>query len=158
MKAVSFALLVATGTLAGAAQTPPTAGSAPVQAASIDGLPIGTIPRQELPKGSCAAFLWSQTPSHGLMMMISANPAGVRFAPGGTVTDLVKVGQTGESQFGIAATTDYAGGDFRVSVDLEIVKRADLSDGAAVPTATVRFDQAGRDSIIVPAAGLIGCG
>ena len=74
------------------------------------------------------------------------------------MTDLVKVGQTGDTQFGLAATTDYAGGDYRVTVDMDIVKRGDLTDGAAVPTATVRVDQAGKDSVIVPAAGIIGCG
>lgn len=159
MRLALFALLCATATIAGAAQTtPPVVPAAPAVVASIDGLPIGTIPRQELPTGSCAAFLWSQTPSHGLIAMVSASPAGVRFAPGGAVTDLVRVGQSGEAQFGLAATTEYAGGDFRVVIDLEIVKRGDLTDGAAVPTATVRVDQAGKDSVIVPAAGIIGCG
>ncbi len=156
MKIALFPVIAAIATMAGATQTAPAAS--PPATASIDGLPIGTIPRQELPTGSCAAFLWSQTPSHGLIMMVSASPAGVRFAPGGTVTDLVKVGQTGDAQFGLAATTDYAGGDYRVTVDMDIVKRGDLTDGAAVPTATVRVDQAGKDSVIVPAAGIIGCG
>ncbi len=156
MKIALSVLMAATATLAAAAQTAPEAP--PGTTASIDGLPIGTIPRQELPTGSCAAFLWSQTPSHGLIMMVSASPAGVRFAPGGTVTDLVKVGQSGTAQLGFATTTDYAGGDYRVSVDMDIVKRGDLVDGAAVPSATVRVDQTGKDSVIVPAAGIIGCG
>lgn len=156
MRIALFALLCATATLAEAAQTAPLV--APAVTGPIDGLPIGAIPRQELPTGSCAAFLWSQTPSHGLIAMVSASPAGIRFAPGGAVTDLVKVGQTGDAQFGLAASTEYAGGDFHVIVDMDIVKRGDLTDGAAVPTATVRVDQAGKDSVIVPAAGIIGCG
>lgn len=157
MKIFAFALIAAAPLMVASAQTKP-APAPPPTVASLDGLPIGTIPRQELPTGSCAAFLWSQTPGHGLIMMVSATPATARFAPGGAVTDLVRVSQTGEAQFGLAATTEYAGGDFRVTVDMEIVKRGDLTDGAAVPSATVRVDQAGKDSVIVPAAGIIGCG
>lgn len=157
MKIFAFALIAAAPLAVASAQTKPAPAPPPI-VASLDGLPIGTIPRQELPTGSCAAFLWSQTPGHGLIMMVSATPATARFAPGGAVTDLVRVSQTGEAQFGLAATTEYAGGDFRVTVDMEIVKRGDLTDGAAVPSATVRVDQAGKDSVIVPAAGIIGCG
>ncbi len=159
MKIIAFALIVAAPSMAAFAQTKPAPAPAPpATVASLDGLPIGTIPRQELPTGSCAAFLWSQTPGHGLIMMVSASPATVRFAPGGAVTDLVRVAQNGEAQFGLAATTEYAGGDLRVTVDMEIIKRGDLTDGAAVPSATVRVDQTGKDSVIVPAAGIIGCG
>jgi hypothetical protein len=157
MKLLLLPLLIATAAPISAAQSLPET-TPPPPVASIDGLPIGTIPKQTLPTGSCAAFLWSQTPSQGLIAMISASPAGIRFSPGGIVTDLVRVGQTGEAQFGLAATTDYAGGDFRVTVEMEIVKRGDLTDGAAVPRATMRVDQAGKDSVIVPAAGIIGCG
>lgn len=159
MKLALFSLIAAATSIAASAQTKPVPTPAPPAiVASLDGLPIGTIPRQELPTGSCAAFLWSQTPGHGLIMMVSASPATVRFAPGGVVTDLVRVAQNGEAQFGLAATSEYAGGDLRVTVDMEIVKRGDLTDGAAVPTATVRFDQTGKDSVIVPVAGIIGCG
>ncbi|OYY68220.1 hypothetical protein [Sphingomonas sp. 28-63-12] len=138
--------------LMAAAQTAP---SPPL--VSVDGLPIGAIPQQELPTGGCTAFLWTQSPSHALIAMVGATPAIIRFAPGGTVTDLVRVGQSGDIQLGLASKTDYAGGDFRVTVDMDIVKRGDMTDGAAVPSATIRVDVAGKDSVVVPAAGIIGC-
>lgn len=141
-----------------AATAPAKAQTAPKLPFSVDGLPIGAIPPQELPQGSCAAFLWTRTNSHGLVAMLTANPARIRFAPGGTITDLVRVSQQGASDFGFSTTTDYAGGDFRLSIDIEIAKRKDLSDGAMIPVATIRIDRAGQDTVIVPAVGLIGCG
>lgn len=125
---------------------------------SVDGLPIGAIPKQELPAGSCAAFLWTTSSSHALIAMLTADPARIRFAPGGAVTDLVRVRQQGEGDFGFLASTDYAGGDFRVRVEMEITKRGDLTDGGVVSAATVEIDRDGQDSVIVPAVGLIGCG
>lgn len=149
----SLLLLVALGAAAPApAQTPPKLPF------SVDGLPIGAIPPQELPQGSCAAFLWTRTNSHGLVAMMTANPARIRFAPGGTITDLVRVSQQGSADFGFSTTTDYAGGDFRLSIEIEIAKRKDLSDGATIPVATIRIDREGQDTVIVPAVGLIGCG
>ncbi len=149
--------LFALSLLAGIGQSN-AAGKAPKPpAVSVDELPIGAIPPQSLPAGTCAAFLWSQTPSHALIAMLVADPAQLRFAPGGALTDLVRIGQSGAAQFGFAATNEYGGGDYRVTVDMEIVTRGDLTNGAAVPTATFRFDRAGHDTIIVPAGGIIGC-
>lgn len=125
---------------------------------SIDGLPIGAIPKQELPTGGCAAFLWSKTQTTALVAMLTNDPAQIRFAPGGAVTDLVRVAQSGAGGRGFAATSDYAGGDWRVSVAMDIVDRPDLADGAQIPSGTLRLDRAGQDSIIIPVAGLIGCG
>ena len=155
MKTGLMIALLATASIAAAAQQPPAPRKLPF---SVDGLPIGAIPPQELPQGSCAAFLWTRTNTHGLVAMMTADPARIRFAPGGTLTDLVRVSQQGGGDFGFLATTDYAGGDFRLSIDMEIVKRNDLADGATIPNATIRIDRAGQDTVIVPAVGLIGCG
>lgn len=125
---------------------------------SVDGLPIGAIPTQELPKGSCAAFLWTSTPSQALVAMLTADPARIRFAPGGTVTDLVRVSQQGEGDFGFLGTTDYAGGDYRLSINMDINRRKDLTDGGLIPSATLRIDREGQDTVIVPLVGIIGCG
>ena len=157
MKIFILGLLTVAVPQAAVGQTPSPGPGRPV-VSSIDGLPIGAIPPQTLPKGSCAAFLWSQTPAKALMAMVSANPAQIRFAPGGAVTDLVRISQSGDIQLGLAATSEYAGGDYHVTIDLDIVARGDLTDGAAVPSATLRLDQAGKDTIIVPAAGIVGCG
>jgi len=126
-------------------------------ATAVDGLPIGAIPKQELPEKGCAAFLWTKTPSGALVVMLTSDPAQIRFAPGGVVTDLVRTTQSGLGGAGFAGNTEYAGADLHVVVDMEILLRDDLKEGAAVPVGTLRVDRVGQDSIIVPVAGIIGC-
>ncbi|OYY90226.1 MAG: hypothetical protein B7Y45_09015 [Sphingomonas sp. 28-66-16] len=152
-----FAFLLAAFVAAPAAAESRPAPAKPLPA-SIDGLPIGAIPEQTLPTGGCAAFLWSKTQTRALVAMLTNDPAQIRFAPGGAVTDLVRVAQSGAGARGFAAKTDYAGGDFRVTIDMDVVNRADIADGAAIPEGTLRLDREGQDTVIVPVAGLIGCG
>ncbi|MBY0521317.1 MAG: hypothetical protein K2P79_12935 [Sphingomonas sp.] len=124
---------------------------------SIDGLPIGAIPRQELPPSGCAAFLWSKTQTSALVAMLTTDPAQIRFAPGGIVTDLVRVAQSGGGGHGFATSTDYAGGDWRLTVAIDVVDKPDLIDGAAIPTGTVTLAREGKDSVVLPVAGVVAC-
>ncbi len=118
---------------------------------------LGAIGTQQLPANGCAAYLWSAS-DRRLVAMASADPAQLRIALDGKVpVELPRVGQHGEGGFGLAASTDYRGGEVAATLDLTIAARADLKDGATVPQATLRIDQAGRDTVIVPLAGLIGC-
>lgn len=123
----------------------------------VDGLPIGAIPPQDLPPGGCAAFLWTNTTSRALIAMASADPARIRFAPAGTLTDLVRTAQAGGGNYGFATHSDYEGGDWRVSLDIEIVERGDLSQGAVIPAGSLRIERAGADTLVVPVVGIIGC-
>lgn len=124
---------------------------------SVDGLPIGAIPRQNLPAAGCATFLWSATQTRTLVAMLTSDPARIRFAPDGRVTDLVRIAQTGPGDFGFLAHTDYAGGDLKVAVEMEIVKRGDLTQGGLTQNATLTITRDGGDSVIVPVIGIIGC-
>ena len=36
-------------------------------------------------------------------------------------------------------------------------RRKDLAQGAVVPAATLRLDRPGKDSVVLPVAGIIGC-
>lgn len=125
---------------------------------SVDGLPIGALPRQDLPPGKCAAFLWTRSPSHALVAMLSADPALIRYAPGGVVTDLARTGAGGDAKFGVPSQASFAGADATVSADLTFEDRADIQDGAAIPAGTLSIGKAGADIVVVPVAGLIGCG
>lgn len=153
MKAVFFALLLA------APAMPQDAPKLPVPSLprSVDGLPIGAIPKQELPQTGCATFLWTATQTRTLVAMLTADPARIRFAPDGKLTDLVRTGQNGPGDFGFLAHTDYAGGDLKVTVEMAIVRRGDLTQGALTDGATLTFSREGGDSIIVPVIGIIGC-
>lgn len=141
-------LLLAPLLLGGAPQTP-----------SIDGLPIGTIPRQQLPKRGCAAYLWTVTAegTRVLVAMAQADPASLRLSIGGTVVDLERTAQTGTAGFGFSQTNEYGGGSTTAALTMRIETQDALTQGAVVPEATLRLDRAGQDTVIMPVSGLIGC-
>lgn len=127
-------------------------------APSVDGLPIGAIPKQTLPTGSCAAYLWTKGAGHALVAMIGANPAFIRYAPGGAITDLPRAALIDEGKLGVPASSSYAAGELTVKADLTIVERPDIQGGAAIPEGTLSIGKVGGDVVVVPVAGLIGCG
>lgn len=155
---ILLALMATTATARPKPVAPPEPVPPPALPASIDGLPVGPIPQQQLPSGSCAAFLWAKTASNPLIMMIAASPPLVRYAPGGVVGDLAQRSSSGAPIDGIYPQASYAGADARVDIDLTIVERLDLKDGALVQGGTVTITQTGKDGIVVPVDGLIGCG
>lgn len=128
-----------------------------VPPASIDGLPLGAIPRQTLPEHGCAAFLWSVGTTRALVAMASAEPATLRLSIDGTITDLARDTQQGAAGFGFAETTAYRAGATTATLVMSVKTRGDLKEGAAVPEATLRLDRDGKDSIVLPVAGMIGC-
>lgn len=129
----------------------------PPVASSIEGLPIGALPRQQLPARGCAAYLWSAGGSRALVAMASADPAQLRLSMAGVVTDLARSAQSGGGELGLSSATEYQGGGVTVTLDIQIVTRAAMTAGAQVPEGTMRIDRAGQDSFVVPVAGLIGC-
>ncbi len=134
----------------------PNPAAAPLPA-SVDGLPIGAIPKQQLPAKGCAAFLWSMTPSHALIAMADADTATIRLSIGGGQKDFAMTAQNGGGTLGFSQTTTYRGGDLTATLDISITTKADLTAGASIPEGTLRLDQAGKDTVVVPVAGLIGC-
>jgi hypothetical protein len=124
---------------------------------SIDGLPVGGLPRQALPARGCAAYLFTTGPTRALVAMATADPAQIRIALDGRIADFARAAQVGDGGFGFARTTTYAAADTALTLDLTIATRADLRDGAVVPEATIRIERAGRDGIVLPVAGMIGC-
>ncbi len=122
-----------------------------VQAVALDALP-----KQALPAKGCAAYLWSVA-DRRFVAMASADPAQLRVATGGKVVDVARTDESGAGDYGFAGRTAYAGGQVSVTLDMTIVRKADLAAGAAVPAATLTIARAGQDSVVVPVAGLIGC-
>ena len=125
--------------------------------ASIDGLPLGAIPRQTLPEHGCAAFLWSVGTTRALVAMANAEPASLRLSIDGTITDLPRDTQQGAAGFGFAETTAYRAGTTTATLVMSVKTRGDLKEGAAVSDATLRLDREGKDSVVLPVAGMIGC-
>jgi hypothetical protein len=119
--------------------------------------PLGAIGKQKLPVRGCAAYLWNVDSNRQLVAMASADPAQLRIAIDGKTTDFAQASQSIPIGFGFAADTVYRGGDVTATLDLTIATRADITAGATVTAATLRIDRPGRDTIVVPVGGLIGC-
>lgn len=124
---------------------------------SIDGLPIGGLSRQAIPAQGCAAYLFSTGKTRTLVAMASAAPGTLRLALDGTAADYARAAQTGSIGYGFGANTEYRGGEVTATLDLTVQTRKDLTQGAVVDTGTLRIDRPGRDTIVLPVAGLIGC-
>ncbi len=125
--------------------------------ATIDGLPIGGLPRQAMPTQGCAAYLFSAGKDRVLVAMASAAPGTLRVALEGSPADYARGTQSGSAGYGFATTTEYRGGDVSATLDLTIQTRKDLTQGAVVERGTLRIDRPGKDTIVLPVAGLIGC-
>lgn len=156
MKKLALALIVlATPAVAKDKEKKPTAP--PPIVASVDGLPIGAIPQQDLPAKGCAAFLWTRGPSQALIAMATADPATIRLTIDGRVQDFAMSAQNGTGGYGFSHTIEYKGGDLTATLDMTISNETSMTGGARIGDATLRIERPGRDAIVVPAGGLIGC-
>ena len=130
--------------------------AAMVQATPIDGTGLGAIGRQSLPATGCAAYLWSVA-DRQLVAMAVAAPAMVRLSIDGKTVDFSRTSQQGTTSLGFGTTTGYGAGDVSVRLDMTIVPRENLVAGAQVPAGSLQIDRKGRDTVVVPVAGLVGC-
>lgn len=135
------------------------AATAPVAPASIDGLPLGALPQQALPAKGCAAYLFTTGGTRVLAAMVTAEPGSLRVALDGRIADYPRADNADgrAAMLGFTPDARYAAGDVSATLDMRVEPRATLGQGAAVPGATLRIDRAGRDTIVVPMAGLVGC-
>ena len=156
MKArIVLPLLLIANSAPAAQKSAPPPPAAPQR--SVDGLPIGEIPKQTLPAKGCAAFLWSAagTPRPGRDgdgRSRAASRVARRYDHGSASHRAA-----GPGGFGFSGVTEYRGGAVTAVLDMTITIRNDLKDGASVPQATLRIDREGQDSVVLPVAGLIGC-
>ena len=119
--------------------------------------PLAAIGQQKLPAKGCAAYLWNVDGNRQMVAMAVADPAQIRIAIDGKPTDFALSTQTAPIGFGFGGVGIYRGGDVTATLDMAIATRADISAGATVTAATLRIDRPGRDTIVVPVGGLIGC-
>ncbi len=129
----------------------------PAPAANSGPGPLGAIGQQKLPAKGCAAYLWSMDAGRQLVAMATADPAQIRLAIDGRTTDFAVTTQSPAIGFGFGGVTQYRGGDVTATLDMAVAVRADISAGATVTSATLRIDRPGRDTIVMPVGGLIGC-
>ena len=118
---------------------------------------LGPIGRQAMPARGCAAFLWDTAPTRNLVAMATADPARLRLHLDGKTVDVARGGERGSAGFGFAGVTEYRGADVTVVLDMAVQTRPELTGGGVVPAGTLRVERAGRDVLVTPVAGLIGC-
>jgi len=126
-------------------------------ATPIPGLPLDVLAKQNLPATGCAAYLWTGSDQRVLVAMVAADPAHLRVSLDGAIVDLPRVAQRGGASFGLNDSTDYAAPGIRATLDLSIETRGDLVKGAAIPDGALRLDRDGKDGVVVPITGLVGC-
>ena len=129
----------------------------PAPAANPGPGPLGAIGKQRLPAKGCAAYLWSMDAARQLVAMATADPAQIRLTVDGKTTDYAMATQSAAIGFGFGGVTVYRGGDVTATLDMAVAVRADISAGATVTSATLRIDRPGRDTVVMPVGGLIGC-
>ena len=126
--------------------------------ASADGLPLGTLPRQDLSPGECGIFLWKAGENARLLLAATANPPVARIMLDGHIVDLPRIDGKGA---GVVSGPDpsarYGDGRITLALDLVIEARRGLTDGAAVPSGVLRLDRADGESIVMPVVGLLAC-
>jgi len=156
MKTLSLALIVLAAPVWAKDKKPASPPPLPVMA-SVDGLPIGSIPKQDLPAKGCAAFLWTRGPSQALVAMAVADPATIRLTIDGKVQDFTMTAQNGTGGFGFSQSTEYKGDGVTATLDMTVASETSLQGGARINDATLSIARPGRDTVVVPAGGLIGC-
>ncbi|WP_380877367.1 hypothetical protein ACFB49_12510 [Sphingomonas sp. DBB INV C78] len=122
-----------------------------------DGLPLGTLPRQDLAAGQCALFLWKAGNEARLVLMARTAPAVARIMLGGRLMDLARTNGVGENPDGLFANAVYSDGATTVTVEATLERRPNLQGGAVVTNGSLRLDQASGESFVMPAAGLLAC-
>ena len=116
---------------------------------------LGAIGPQELPREGCAAYLWSLSEPRRLVAM--AAPDRLRLNLDGKAIDLPRVAAEGVAGLGLASTTRYATTGLSATVALAVTERPDIAKGGFASDATLTLEPQGKDALIVPVAGMVGC-
>lgn len=119
---------------------------------------LEAIGRQALPAKGCAAYLWDGGQPRRLVAMAVAEPGLLRVKLDGRVVDVARAGAEGAAGFGFSGVTTYRGADLLAVLDMSVETRRDLQGGGVVPAGTLRVERPGRDVLVQPVQGLIGCG
>jgi hypothetical protein len=118
---------------------------------------LGAIGKQALPPAGCAAFLWNTGEPRQLVAMATAEPGVLRLSLDGKTVDLPRTTAEGAAARGLAVLSRYQAGDVSAALELSAIERPDLRDGALAPEAMLTVERVGKDTVVMPVAGIIGC-
>lgn len=137
----------------GAGGPRPAAIAAPID----DGIPLATLPRQDLATGQCALFLWKAGNEARLVLMARVEPAVARIALDGRIVDLPRTDAHAGDPAGMFTDALYGDGTTTVTLNITLEQRSGLEGGAVVTDGTLRLDRANGDGFVMPVAGLLAC-
>jgi hypothetical protein len=118
---------------------------------------LGDLPPQPALAGQCALFIWVRAEPPQRVAMAREQPASLRIIIDGTQRDLPLLGRQGEPVAGFAPKSHYGDATITVRLDLAIVVRDGLSQGAVFNQGVLRLERQGGESAVYPVGGLIGC-
>jgi hypothetical protein len=119
--------------------------------------PLAELPTQQLQRGQCALVLWSRDTTPVRLAVTLDQPAVARISPRGRVIELARVGQSGQPLHGQFPEQQYRGHDASLEISFVPSNAKQLTGGAIVSSAVVRYvDPVGWTSVM-PAVGLIAC-
>ena len=116
---------------------------------------LGTLAPQQLPQAGCAAYLWSVSARELVAMAPAGGPLRVQLD--GKPLDLPRTNASGDVALGLPASAGFAGGGITATLDMTVMPDPALAGGARVPSGLLTVTQAGKDQLVVPVAGLVGC-
>ncbi|GGI84113.1 hypothetical protein GCM10007973_20810 [Polymorphobacter multimanifer] len=118
---------------------------------------LGELPPQKLARGQCALFLWDRASRKRFAMW----PVGgaLLLAEAGTSRSLALVPgtATGNPAFGITPRARFEAGGESVALDL-ILEAAPGAASATVQDGILTRTLADGTAVVLPVAGIIGCG
>ncbi len=117
-------------------------------------LPLGELPPQVMPAGSCAMFLWERS-TRRRVLMATARQATAKVIYDGKAATLTQTGADGPAILGFSPHSRYAAQGYAIGVDLAI--DANESGGAIIRDGTLTFTASNGAAVVAPVAGIIGC-
>jgi hypothetical protein len=115
-------------------------------AASMPLADFAELPPQKLSGSGCVIFLWTK----------GKPPRRIAMADETARTLLVQY-RGRPLQLASTGPTSYASTSLSITLDLDIVGREGLSEGALISQGSMRVEEPGKDSSVVPVGGIRGC-
>lgn len=104
------------------------------------------LPTQKLEPGSCATFLWTRTEPPKRIAMIDERNGSLRIQEGKKPRTLPQAGPS-----------TYSDATVSITLDLDIERNPNLTDGALVQAGAMRIDRPDGSSDILSVGGIRGC-
>jgi hypothetical protein len=147
------------GVPASGAETP-AAQAAAIEAethsAVVSTVEVGTLPPQELGAGQCGLFLWTNA-SEPRLVFASLTGGNARMMVNGQELALARNAAEGQEIYGQFESQHFYSEAMDVALNIVVERRVAITDGAVVPSATLRVKERNGWETVIPAGGLIGC-